>query len=42
MSAGMEEEIKTASLLWIYLDQTTNAGKSRNLLYHFTRNPEIC
>jgi len=40
--ASMEEEIKTVSLLWIYLDQTSNAGKSRNLLYHFTSNAEIC
>lgn len=41
MSAGIEEEIKTVRLLWMYLDQTSNVGKSRNLLYHFTSNPEI-
>lgn len=42
MSASIEEEIKTVSLLWIYLDQTFNAGKSRNLLYQFASSPEIC
>lgn len=41
MSASMEEDVKTVSLLWIYLDQTSNGGKSRNLLYHFTSDLEI-
>lgn len=42
MSASMEEEMKTVSLHRIYLDQTSNDGKSRNLLYHFTSSAEIC
>lgn len=38
ISVTMEMENKTAGLLWIYLNQTFNAEKSKSLPYHFTSN----